>query len=416
MVDAIKLHSAKLGLAILLVGKTSRVLGTFWAFRMLSNSSKSGVPVPIFLFFLLLGCAFVVIPVQQPWRGRRIGIKKLSRVLIGGCVLDASLYLWLKGLGGCGPLRTLLLDGAELPLLYLSAWWTKPEARDKVKTRAVLCMLLAYLLLLIDASGKAPNQEIVIHEFHELERFGIGQNAEKAFQSLRSGAGGQGSAAGERTGPSKRSRLADRLGEEVLANRNRMSARALLNVQTDEGPPPMSRPEIGAYHPVGTKSEIGVVFVLLCSALHQATRGFSRKLGMELGGAKRFYALTASFATVIVAPWALFEHLNGAVFYSVADVLAMMSIGFLLLVVPYYARAMMSPDLSNKFLLQANLTLPFVLAALGEFTVGAGEGMHGFTVLLLLIFALDVLGVFTAIHRSEVKRERPPSSSLPYRN
>jgi len=55
-------------------------------------------------------------------------------------VLDASLYLWLKGLGGCGPLRTLLLDGAELPLLYLSAWWTNPEARDKVKTRAVLCV------------------------------------------------------------------------------------------------------------------------------------------------------------------------------------------------------------------------------------------------------------------------------------
>mmetsp|Transcript_16861 Transcript_16861/g.24233 ORF Transcript_16861/g.24233 Transcript_16861/m.24233 type:complete len:133 (+) Transcript_16861:185-583(+) len=80
MVDPGKLQNPKHGLAILLVGKTSRVLGTFWAFRTLSNSSKNGVPVPIFLFFLLLACACVMIPVQQPWRGRRIGIQKLSRV------------------------------------------------------------------------------------------------------------------------------------------------------------------------------------------------------------------------------------------------------------------------------------------------------------------------------------------------
>mmetsp|Transcript_8581 Transcript_8581/g.38259 ORF Transcript_8581/g.38259 Transcript_8581/m.38259 type:complete len:415 (+) Transcript_8581:2516-3760(+) len=365
MVDSAKVLNAKLGLAILLVGKTSRVLGAFWAFRTLSNSVKNGVPVPIFLFFLLLACSCVVIPVQQPWKGRRIGIKNLSRVLIGGCVLDASLYLWLKGLGGCGPLRTLLLDGAELPLLYLSAWWTNPEARDKVKTRAVLCMLLAYLILLIDASGRAPNQEILIHEFHELERSEIAQNAENAFRRMRGRAGGQGSVAGERTPvrppASHISRLADSLpGEEVLANRNRISTRAVPMARTDEGPTPISTPEMGLYHPVGTKSEIGVVFVFLCSALHQATRGFSRKLGMELGGAKRFYALSASFATVIVAPWALFEHLNGAVFYSVADVLAMMSIGFLLLVVPYYARAMMSPNLNNRFLLQVSIAGSFL--------------------------------------------------------
>jgi len=80
MVDSAKVLNAKLGLAILLVGKTSRVLGAFWAFRTLSNSVKNGVPVPIFLFFLLLACSCVVIPVQQPWKGRRIGIKNLSRV------------------------------------------------------------------------------------------------------------------------------------------------------------------------------------------------------------------------------------------------------------------------------------------------------------------------------------------------
>jgi len=278
-------------------------------------------------------------------------------------------------------------------------------------------MLLAYLLLLIDASGRAPNQEIVIHEFHELGRFEIGHNAEKALQRMRRGAGRKSSAAAERTDESQMSRMRDRLPvEDVLPNMNRISTRALLNVGNDEGPYPMSRPEMGAYHPVGMKSEIGVVFVLLCSALHQATRGFSRKLGMELGGAKRLYALSAFFGTVIVAPWALFEHLNRAVFYSVDDVLAMMSVGFLLLVVPYYARAMMSPDLNNKFLLQTNLTLPFLLAALGEFTVGAGEGMHGFTFLLLLIFALDVVGVFTVIQRSAVAREQQTSSSLPYRS
>lgn len=80
----------------------------------------------------------------------------VAQIGASGAMLAATLCAWVAGVKSCGPLRALLVDGAELPLLYASSIIRRRELPERRKSRGALLMLAAYALLVYDASGRAP--------------------------------------------------------------------------------------------------------------------------------------------------------------------------------------------------------------------------------------------------------------------
>lgn len=249
---ALSLRSA---LAVLCGGKVARVAAAFATFRFLRGAD--GSPLFFYLFCVVAGASAVLLSLQRPWSGRRIGAKRWRKVGIAkgcfwstsplcvscskpadacafssnflarylgcssvfhgslrapllvvlltmrsqslrhvfyalllvrphhcsdlaisisvclvvalfatpclveqiaasGAMLAATLCAWVAGVKSCGPLRALLVDGAELPLLYASSIIRRRELPERRKTRGALLMLAAYALLVYDASGRAP--------------------------------------------------------------------------------------------------------------------------------------------------------------------------------------------------------------------------------------------------------------------
>lgn len=148
---ALSLRSA---LAVLCGGKVARVAAAFATFRFLRGAD--GSPLFFYLFCVVAGASAVLLSLQRPWSGRRIGAKRWRKIAASGAMLAATLCSWVAGVKSCGPLRALLVDGAELPLLYASSIIRRRELPERRKTRGALLMLAAYALLVYDASGRAP--------------------------------------------------------------------------------------------------------------------------------------------------------------------------------------------------------------------------------------------------------------------
>lgn len=148
---ALSLRSA---LAVLCGGKVARVAAAFATFRFLRGAD--GSPLFFYLFCVVAGASAVLLSLQRPWSGRRIGAKRWRKIAASGAMLAATLCAWVAGVKSCGPLRALLVDGAELPLLYASSIIRRRELPERRKTRGALLMLAAYALLVYDASGRAP--------------------------------------------------------------------------------------------------------------------------------------------------------------------------------------------------------------------------------------------------------------------
>lgn len=69
-------------LSLLTAGKGSRVIGTFWAFKTLLDPERGKFPVPTFLFIALFGATCFLLPLQRPWKGKRLGGKRIRKVQI----------------------------------------------------------------------------------------------------------------------------------------------------------------------------------------------------------------------------------------------------------------------------------------------------------------------------------------------
>eukprot|EP00168_Porphyra_purpurea_P006018 TRINITY_DN1723_c0_g1_i3.p1 TRINITY_DN1723_c0_g1~~TRINITY_DN1723_c0_g1_i3.p1 ORF type:complete len:537 (-),score=137.93 TRINITY_DN1723_c0_g1_i3:325-1935(-) len=146
--------SIRSALAVLCGGKVARVAAAFATFRFLRGAD--GSPLFFYLFCVVAGASAVLLSLQRPWTGRRIGAKRWRKIAASGAMLAATLCAWVAGVKSCGPLRALLVDGAELPLLYASSIIRRRELPERRKTRGALLMLAAYALLVYDASGRAP--------------------------------------------------------------------------------------------------------------------------------------------------------------------------------------------------------------------------------------------------------------------
>lgn len=161
--------------ALFASGKTMRAVAAFAAFHALRSHR---LPVLFYLLVATSGAAISVLAVQQPWNGKPISSNKfvkvskswmmdlvfvcggdrrkmypsrtldrihvyiptrsLQQLFLGGLILASTLTLWTLGLRECGPLRTLIMDGAEMPLYYLFSVYMKREKTDRRKTKGTI--------------------------------------------------------------------------------------------------------------------------------------------------------------------------------------------------------------------------------------------------------------------------------------
>jgi hypothetical protein len=113
---------------------------------------RSAVPLPVFACAMLATSAAVLSTAFRP--PLRLLGQHAAPILWNGLASAVSTCLWGYGLARCGPLRTLLFDHSELPLLYfLPAFGRRrraaiPRLGGSGRRRGALVLLLAYALLL----------------------------------------------------------------------------------------------------------------------------------------------------------------------------------------------------------------------------------------------------------------------------
>lgn len=392
---------------ILTLGKASRVFAAFVSFHYLQDR----VALPLYLFFVTLGASLTLLALQRPWTGKRIGAKRGRRVILAGGILALTTYVWTAGLRSAGPLRTLLIDGAELPLLYIYAVVSRRELPEKRKTRGAVCMLLAYCLLVWDASGHVP-------DVHEMEASPLGKSAEQTFGRIANkttselshiahlGAADAPEANVEVDGSRRRLLGFSGSGTRGIEHRRPRGLRRIgRQLLTTYDPPVKGSGKLRDAFVEGTalRSEIGVLLVLAASVMMQSSRAFTRRLATELGGAKRHFALSTSAACAWLTPLALVSWASsstGAILslsvvggirrieLSGGHVVGFAMVGFLWLVLPYYVRAIVSTALPQRVMLQSGVVIPFVMACVGSIAFGGGVSW-----ILILAFILDGIGV-----------------------
>ncbi len=376
-------------LCTLIFGKASRVFAAFVSFHYLQDK----VALPLYLFFVGAGASIFLLALQRPWKGRRVGARRARRVILAGAMLASTLYVWTAGLRSAGPLRTMLIDGAELPLLYLFAVLSRREMPEKRRTRGAALMMMAYALLIWDASGRAPELKQI-----EPARFRHhGNPPTEADVQLN---------VTFKKPPAKEDVTID--SDAVQHGRKLQSVgRHLLNTYN---PPVAGSGRIRDAFVEGTplRSEIGVVLVLIASVIMQSSRSFTRRLATELGGAKRHFALSLTCATAWLAPLALLSQVfpaGGAVLslsviggitrmkVTGSHALGFATVGFLWLVVPYYVRAIVSTRLSQKAMTRTNVVVPFLMAAAVSTLLGAASSAGGLSWILAVAAMLNFTGI-----------------------
>lgn len=422
--SALTPHSA---LAVLSIGKLSRVAAAFVSFSYL----QSAVALPLYLFFVTLGASVCLLALQRPWNGRRIGARRGKKLIVAGAIMSMMLYVWSAGLRSAGPLRALLIDGAELPLLYIFAVVSGRELPERKKTRGALLMIAAYGLLIWDASGHAP-------DIAELESTKLGQKAEHAlgrFEHLTSekiqnfahrntlktpvvsGGDGKGPAGEDaQLPPAPPGNDAD--NDSPNAPKPQVWRRRLLTTSHArvEGSGSVRDAFVEG---TPLRSEIGVLLVLGASILMQASRPFTRRLATEVGGAKRHFALSVTTACVCLSPLALLSYMSSSsgallslsvigsverVPLGLSHVTGFAAVGFMWLVLPYYIRAIVSTAVDQKTMLQAGVVVPFVLAAVASTVFGFAASAGGVSWILIAAFLLDAIGLTIMVAGGGAKR------------
>lgn len=309
---------------------------------------------------------------------------------MAGAILATTLYIWTAGLRSAGPLRTLLVDGAELPLLYLFAVVSRRELPERRKTRGAILMLMAYLLLIWDASGHVP-------ALRELEKSGIAQKAESTIGRIANKTGAE------------LSHMA-RLGNNDDGNKMGGGGGRRRRLLTTYDPPVKGSGSMRDAFVEGTalRCEIGVLLVLAASVVMQSSRAFTRRLATELGGAKRHFALSTTVACGWLTPLAVLSWVSsssGAVLslsviggitrieLTGGHVLGFVMVGFLWLVLPYYVRAIVSTAIPQRTMVQSGVVIPFIMACVTSMVFGAGASAGGVSWILVAAFLLDCVGI-----------------------
>ncbi|KAA8496560.1 hypothetical protein FVE85_0289 [Porphyridium purpureum] len=367
--------SARLVMALTHV---ARVLGVFVSFSMMSaprlaeddaatanNAILAHIPVPLCVCLYMLAAASVLLAMQMPWKGRKIGTPRLKRLVLNALGYLACHLAWMFGLKRCGPMRAFLMEGAELPMLYVYATLSGKEKPSRMKTRGALLILMAYVLIMYDASGEAKTPAVVTkaeHGFLEKTHLGIEklqhvmhdmnsrapednpfhrpaaaaddenlQNRKHRFRAdvysrrhllaeevfsidTQLASSHAGFAEGrrhllsaEQINQGEEAEDAERVEEGNFSAQNISRARDSNGSRLDPEKKSLSRREMEAIisstkDTVGIRGEIGVLLILLSSMLTQLFREENRKLATEVGGAKRYYSMMVTCAAFLSCP------------------------------------------------------------------------------------------------------------------
>eukprot|EP00189_Rhodosorus_marinus_P011457 CAMPEP_0184746864 /NCGR_PEP_ID=MMETSP0315-20130426/9358_1 /TAXON_ID=101924 /ORGANISM="Rhodosorus marinus, Strain UTEX LB 2760" /LENGTH=551 /DNA_ID=CAMNT_0027219611 /DNA_START=242 /DNA_END=1897 /DNA_ORIENTATION=- len=498
------------------LGKTFRALAAFAAFHALRSHH---LPALLFLFIATAGAALSVVGVQRPWNGKPISSQKVSKLVVGGIILAVTLALWTLGLRECGPLRTLVMDGAEMPLYYLFSIYTNREKADKRRTRGTVLIIVAYLLLMFDATNRAPSghgllqktrmgreldEKIVrfkngtlakLYEFKDVtlnksendhgdsrrrllsfiedpEKLAKLESAKmhvRRLQATEEKADAKSAEdenevgndeAGEFPARGKGRRFAkdedvddedddDDVhdgdggddgddGEEDEDDEYVPDEDYEEDIQRWDDDPededyedvtdeyydydyedeydypeeydaekeldaPRFKDKAKVMRTIGTEEigqfrkphrVIGVLLVVASSVITQASRGYTRHVATEIGGAKRYFSLSLATASgSLLIPGALAYYFSKVpVHLTPISLGQFLLVGFLWLVFPYYIRSIVSTKLNSRILLQAGVLFPFVIAAIASVVFGFGASAGGVSFLLLISFALSSIG------------------------
>jgi len=369
-----------------LVSLLCRVIGAFLAYRQLTPSEMGDVhqaplPEPLFLVLALAAASLPSIALQKPWAGRKIASHRMQKIFLAGAFQAIMMCAWMAGLRSCGPIRAFLVEGAELPLLYLSAVITRRDHAQAAKTRGALLMVLGYLLLFYEVSGQAGSH------LQKFESSKLGRRAGDAIGSLHDHTR-------DRLNRIKTSHFVNQtlrhmhrddshgrplyhLDDDGLparaGHRTLLSAQHALDVDSIDShtvmhqkSPPGPTLVQSLFIVEALRSEIGVALLLFTAVINQATKTFTRRLAMDIGGAKRYFSLSSFFATLAILPWA------STSFYVVRatepDLLDFRRIltcaiaGTLYILIPFYLQAFVGSRVSARLLMRVRLLCNFRLS------------------------------------------------------
>jgi len=484
--------------AMLCVGlAVSKVLGAFLAHAALV---RYHLPEPLFLGVALVAASAVLLVLQQPWRAkesRSLTPTRMRRVALGGLLQAVTLGAWMAGLRSSGPLRSFLVEGAEVPLLYLFAVATSRDLPSKKKTRGALLMLLGYLLLMYDASGRMAKhverfrhtrlghkadeltnatKHHIVHGLHELDQLrqahhAVPQYDKATFQNTTARVASVAAAAAAAAASNKQAKQPPPLDDDGIPGGG--PRRRLLQVENQaqepqedtnhggEGENPHHEydeedysdydyddydyedydydDEDGHAHTEGDtghqenehtsqhehiieasstsatppkrhvlhtvfvsralRAEIGVFLLLATSVVHQSTRGFTRRVATEVGGAKRYFAMSTVFATIFTLPFSLISYIlvpkhSRAYLHGGWAMYLSLFAGIAFVVIPFYLRGIVSGQMRQTALLKMSLVIPSVVCLVGSFIpYFRGLSGHGTGLLVVTVLLCETIGL-----------------------
>lgn len=339
---------------------------------------------PFFLFIsaITFFAAAIFCALNRPWLGRKITNRAALKMCESGLLLLLVLSLWSFGLKHLGPLRTLLVEGAELPVLYLITVAVRRQAYSKRKIQGVGMLFLAYLLVALDASWTVPSREInfrvakgvqtrlhaTSHRIQEMRhRFRRGHRV------LLNGEQNE----GEVEAPA----LEQELNQEADTPAPLAEVADAGNAEASEGTVVTLEHSFGPF--------LGVMAVTCAFLTRHAMTESTEQLSVMVGGSRRQISLSLFAAAVISSPLGLTSVVRSRHDLSwISDFSTSLLAALALLVMPYYFGLYAPADAFSQFS-ASSATILFVVITNAVLGFDADGGI---SFLLALAFPLCVLG------------------------
>mmetsp|Transcript_5004 Transcript_5004/g.15012 ORF Transcript_5004/g.15012 Transcript_5004/m.15012 type:complete len:735 (+) Transcript_5004:254-2458(+) len=351
------------------------VVAVYISSWLLSHASTA-----MFVSTVTLVPAMVFSAVQRPWEGRQVTRRCIIKILESAGLTLAMLILWSFGLRHLGPVRTLMIEGAELPIFYLATFSMKRLKASRRKLRGIALLLVAYLLIGLDASWSVPSREINTRVATNVRTHlkATGQKIQQFHHKIRS-----------------------RQGRKLL------DLNEIEVVDSSQGAPPgaPTTEEVAIYETKLTPW-LAVAAVSCACLTRQAAKGSAEHSAGMVGGMRRLTSMSSLAAAAIALPGGIFSVFSPAMRPSLPWLLFILGAAFvagMLLVLPYYTQSSAMSDTSEHFSAASLVTLAVIIsnAILGYDADG------GVSCLLALAFPLGVVGLWLLMQGDHSKLELP---------
>eukprot|EP00762_Andalucia_godoyi_P004092 ANDGO_06364.mRNA.1 Metal tolerance protein 8 len=259
----------------------------------------------LFLIFAFSGVFFMTI--QQPWkRKKELSTRQWFRVVVNSTLMVFIVSFWLSSVKELGLVRSVIAEAIEFPLHTFLLFLTGRDLWSDTKTRASLFLGFGLLLLLLSSDPSLPA--------------GLSEAPAEA----------------------KAEDVADQgASEDALS----LSPSSLLVIVEQRRP------------------LLGLFYMFVACLLSVVRKNSSKKLAIEVGGAKRLTAITFAVSGALLFPFFVYSRFRTssefAAATTISSVLTSCSLAFLLIVVPYYMEVVTYARVSQTFLARISLPVMF---------------------------------------------------------